>query len=164
MFIGLSVLFVALTFFTIGALYLRTDIPQMLYPYRNVARSYDLVPLILYAILGLYILPRFQNRFPSLFAQTLSLSMIPAVATQLYMVFGSNELFDNNFNISHFMAAITYILPFIGISLNYLETHRSEQRVITELNQEVVVRQETEEKLSGVLNSSPSAIMAFTAI
>ncbi|MBL0139091.1 MAG: hypothetical protein IPP86_11265 [Bacteroidetes bacterium] len=164
MFIGLSVLFVALTFFTIGALYLRTDIPQMLYPYRNLARSYDLVPLILYAILGLYILPRFQNRFPSLFAQTLTLSMIPAVATQLYMVFGSNELFDNNFNISHFMAAITYILPFIGISLNYLETHRSEQRVITELNQEVVVRQETEEKLSGVLNSSPSAIMAFTAI
>ncbi|MBK6447043.1 MAG: PAS domain S-box protein [Bacteroidetes bacterium] len=163
-FIWLSVLFVTLTFFTIGMLYLGSDIPQMLYPYRNLARSYDLLPLILYAILGLYILPRFQDRFPSLFAQTLSLSMIPAVATQLYMVFGSNELFDNNFNISHFMAAITYVIPFIGISLNYLETHRSEQSVIKKLNEEVLVRQETEEKLSGILNSSPSAIMAFTTI
>lgn len=161
-FLFITVLFVGLTLFTIAMLYLGNDIPKMLYPYRNLARSYDLLPLILYALLGLYILPRFQERFPSLFAQTLSLSMIPAVATQLYMVFGSNELFDNNFNISHFMAAITYIIPFIGISMNYLQTHRSEQEVIRKLHSEVDVRQEAEEKLSGILNSSPSAIMAFT--
>src|SRR5437868_14732866 len=99
---------------------------------------------------------KFYERHPSVFSQTLLLSAFPAIATQLYMAFGSEEMYDNNFNIAHFMTAFTYFIPFVGISLNYLQTHRSEQRVIRELSREAGRRRRTQEILSGVLNSSVS--------
>src|SRR5437868_7107083 len=44
---------------------------------------------------------KFYERHPSVFSQTLLLSAFPAIATQLYMAFGSEEMYDNNFNIAH---------------------------------------------------------------
>jgi len=160
----ITVTFVMLTCITILVLLLDKHIPLMIFPYRNISRPYDLLPLTLYFISAFYILPKFYEKYPSVFAQTLFLSMIPAIATQLYMAFGSEELFDNNFNISHFMAAFTYFIPFIGLSLNYLQTHKNERNVILQLNHEAHERKIVEETLSGVLNSSPSAIMSLKSV
>jgi len=90
--------------------------------------------------------------------------MIPAVATQLYMAFFSEELFDNGFNISHVMTSFAYFIPFIGLSLNYLQTHKNERLVIVKLNHEMRELAIAEDTLSGVLNSSLSSIMAFRAV
>ncbi len=160
----ITVIFVLLTCITILILFKDTNIPRMVFPYRNIARPYDLIPLSLYIVSGFYIFPKFYEKYPSIFSQTLILSMIPAIATQLYMAFGSEELFDNNFNISHFMTAFTYFIPFIGLSLNYLQTHRNERRVILQLNHEAHERKTAEETLSGVLNSSLSSIMSLRSV
>ncbi len=160
----IGVIFVLLTIATMTILFNDKDIPRWVFPYRNIARPYDLIPVALYLFSGFYILPKFYERFPSVFSQTLLLSMIPAVATQIYMAFGSDEMFDNNFNISHLIAAFTYFIPFIGLSLNYLQTHKNEQTVIGKLNKEVKERKTVEEILSGVLNSSLSSIMAFNSV
>ena len=160
----ITIIFVLITCVTIILLFLDTNIPRMAFPYRNISRPYDLIPLGLYLISAFYILPKFYIKYPSIFSQTLLLSMIPAIATQLYMAFGCDELFDNNFNISHFMAAFTYFIPFIGLSLNYLQTHKNERRVILQLNHEAHERRAVEETLSGVLNSSPSSIMSFRTV
>ncbi len=157
----ITVIFVLITCITILLLFLDTNIPRMTFPYRNISRPYDLIPLGLYLVSAFYILPKFYEKYPSIFSQTLLLSMIPAIATQLYMAFGCDEMFDNNFNISHVMAAITYFIPFIGLSLNYLQTHKNERKVILQLNHEAHERKAVEETLSGVLNSSPSSIMSF---
>jgi len=159
----ISVIFILLTCLTITILFMSTEVPRVIYPYRNIARSYDLIPLFLYAISGLFILPKFYQKYPSIFSQTLIWSMIPAAATQLYMAFGSNELFDNAFNISHFLAAFTYFIPFLGLTMNYLQTHKNEQLVIGKLHVEVSDREHAEKTLSGVLFSSLSSIMAFSA-
>lgn len=160
----ITAIFVMLTCITILLLLLDKHIPILIFPYHNISRPYDLIPLALYVISALYIFPNFYEKYPSIFAQTLLLSMIPAIATQLYMAFGSEELFDNNFNISHFMAAFTYFIPFIGLSLNYLQTHKNERNVILQLSDEAHERKIVEETLSGVLDSSPSAIMALKAV
>ncbi len=160
----IAVIFVLITCITITLLFLDSNIPHGVIPYRNIARQYDLIPLALYLFAALYILPKFYEKYPSVFSQTLLLSMIPAIATQLYMAFGSEELFDYNFNISHFMTAFTYFIPFIGLSLNYLQTHKNERKVIGQLNREAHERRIAEETLSGVLNSSLSAIMAFKSV
>jgi signal transduction histidine kinase len=162
--IYISIIFVLLTLATMAILFNDKDIPRWVFPYRNITRPYDLIPVALYVFSGFYILPKFYERFPSVFSQTLLLSMIPAVATQVYMAFGSDEMFDNNFNISHMMAAFTYFIPFVGLSLNYLQTHRNERTVIGKLNKEVKDRKTVEEILSGVLNSSISSIMAFRSV
>jgi signal transduction histidine kinase len=159
-----GVVFVLLTLITMKILISRSAISITGYPNKNIAREYDLIPLILYIISAVYIFPKFYERHPSVFSQTLLLSAFPAIATQLYMVFGSDEMYDNNFNIAHFMTAFTYFIPFAGISLNYLQTHRSEQRVIHELNREAARRRRTQEILSGVLNSSVGVIMGLNAV
>lgn len=159
-----GVVFVLLTLITMKILVSRSEISILGYPNKNIARSYDLIPLVLYIISAVYLFPKFYERHPSVFSQTLLLSAFPAIATQLYMTFGSEELYDNNFNIAHFMTAFTYFIPFAGISLNYLQTHRSEQRVIRELSREAARRRRTQEILSGVLNSSVSVIMGLKAI
>ena len=159
-----GIVFVLLTLITMKILVSKSEISLAGYPNKNIARSYDLIPLVLYIVSAVYIFPKFYQRHPSVFSQTLLLSAFPAIATQLYMAFGSEELYDNNFNIAHFMTAFTYFIPFAGISLNYLETHRSEQRVIRELSREAGRRRRTQEILSGVLNSSVSVIMGLKAI
>jgi signal transduction histidine kinase len=162
--INSGVVFVLLTLITMKILINRSDVSSIGYPNKNIAREYDLIPLILYIISAVYIFPKFYQRHPSVFSQTLILSSIPAIATQLYMAFGSDEMYDNNFNIAHFMTAFTYFIPFAGISLNYLQTHRSEQRVIRELSMEAARRRRTQEILSGVLNSSVGVIMGLKEI
>lgn len=161
---GISTVFVLGTLLTIITMYYDSRFPDVKYPYRNIARIYDLVPLILYLAAALFIFPKFYDKFPSVFSQTLLLSTIPAVAAQLYMAFGSIELFDNEFNISHIMMAFAYFIPFVGLGMNYLQTHRNEKRVIEELNKEAGIRRNAEENLAGVLNSTLSGIAAFEAI
>ncbi|MEO8086918.1 MAG: ATP-binding protein [Bacteroidota bacterium] len=159
-----GIVFVALTLLTIKILLSKSEIDILGYPNKNIARSYDLIPLVLYIISAFFLFPKFYELHPSVFSQTLLLSSIPSIATQLYMAFGSEELYDNNFNIAHFMTAFSYFIPFIGLSFNYLETHKNEQRVIKELNHEAARRRGTQEILSGVLNSSASSIMGLKAI
>jgi signal transduction histidine kinase len=62
------------------------------------------------------------------------------------------------------MTAFTYFIPFTGIALNYLQTHKNEQRVISKLNHEAHERKHAEEILAGVLNSSLSSIMGLKAV
>lgn len=163
-FLVVFIVFVFMTCVTITILLLDTNIPPIVFPYRNITRPYELIPLTLYLFSAFYFLPKFYEKYPSVFSQTLLLSMIPAIATQLYMAFGCEELFDNNFNISHFMAAFTYFIPFIGLSLNYLQTYKNERSVILQLNHEAHERKTAEETLSGVLNSSLSSIMSFKSV
>ncbi len=162
--IYISVIFVLITFATIAILFTNENAPMAIYPYRNFARNYDLITLVLYLIAGFIILPRFYAKFPSSFSQTLPLSMLPAIAAQIYMAFGSLDLFDNSFNISHFMMAFTYFIPFVGLGMNYLQTHRNEKNVIDALHGEAEERRHTEELLSGALNTSQSGIMAFRSL
>ncbi len=161
---SITVAFVIITFATIAVLFNSDSAPMAIYPYRNFARDYELITLALYIIAGFIILPKFYSRFPSFFSQTLPLSMLPAIAAQVYMAFGSLDLFDNSFNISHFMMAFTYFIPFTGLGMNYYQTHKNEKNVIEALHSEAKERRHTEELLSGALNTSQSGIMAFKSI
>ena len=48
----ITVIFVLLTLSTIVILFFDKDIPEIRYPYRNISRTYDLVPLGLYIVAG----------------------------------------------------------------------------------------------------------------
>ena len=159
-----AVVFVLITLITMEILFSRSQISLLGYPNKNIARGYDLIPLILYIISFFFLFPKFFDRHPSVFSQTIILSAIPAIATQLYMAFGSDELYDNNFNIAHVMTAFTYFIPFVGISLNYLQKHRNEKKMFQELSLEAGRRRKTQDILSGVLNSSVSVIMGLKSV
>ena len=162
--LSIALLFVALTFCLIAFLVYKQQGAAFAYPFRNISKSFDLLPLLMYIFLAAVMLPKFYSRYPSTFSKTLLLSTIPAIVCQLYMTFGSVELYDNSFNISHFMMAFAYFIPFTGLVMNYIETHKNEKNIISLLHQEFKERKETENILSGVLKSSLSSILALEPV
>jgi len=108
-------------------------LPQTMFPESIITRPFDVLPLIVFIIAGLFIYPRFYRARPSLFSHAMLVSVIPQIATQLHMSFGSVALFDNHFNIAHFLKIIAYIVPFLGLLLDYVRTYREEEITIKQL-------------------------------
>jgi len=95
--------------------------------YAVISQPYEVAPLFLFIFAGLIVYPAFYKRYPSLFSHALLISVIPEIVAQLYMVFGSTALFDNNFNIAHFLKIMTYLVPFVGLCLDYVRTNEAYQ-------------------------------------
>ena len=112
-----------------------THLPQTQFPNSIITRPYDVAPLVLFIFAGLFVFPRFHKQTPGLFTHALILSLIPQVATQIHMVFGSTTLFDNHFNIAHFLKIIAYLVPFGGLVLDYLHTYWVQEQTSKELVQ-----------------------------
>lgn len=109
------------------------NLPKTIFPNAVIKRPWDLMPLLLFIFAGVFVFPQFYKQYPSLFSYALVVSTIPSVATQMHMTFGSIALFDNDFNIGHFLKIISYLVPFVGLSLDYIQTYRQEAIVIKAL-------------------------------
>ena len=103
---------------------LTPSLPKTVFPDALIRRPYDVLPLIIYGIGGLFIFRRFYEKYPGLFSHALLLSTLPNIAAQLHMVFGAKVPFDNNFNIGHFFKIIGYLVPLIGLILDYSSTYQ----------------------------------------
>ena len=90
------------------------ELPQTMYPGSTITRPWDAIALALFVIMGLFLYPKFHRQQQSLFSAALWISVIPDIATQLHMTFGSSALFDNHFNIAHFLKIIAYLVPLMG--------------------------------------------------
>ncbi len=110
-------------------------LPQTMFPDSLVTRPYDVIPLVLFLFAGIIVYPRFYRKTPSLFSHAVVISAIPEVATQLYMAFGSTALFDNHFNIAHFLKIIAYLVPLVGLALDYVETYRKQGLIVAQLEE-----------------------------
>lgn len=160
----ISVGFIVLALLTVTILKEMVTIPPTLFPDKVIPRPYDLIPLFIYIVAALFFLPGFYKKYPSVFSQALLLSLIPAVFTQLHMGLGSSQIFDNHYFIANFLKGFTYFVPFVGLSLNYLQSHKNEQKVIEELSVTVTERETAEQTLRAVFDSSPNMVMALDAI
>ena len=120
------------------------NLPTTQFPNSWITRPWDIAPLVLFALGGLFIYPRFYRQYPSLFSHALMISAIPNVATQMYMAFGSSALFDNAFNIAHFLKIVAYLVPLMGLVLDYSLTHQQSKLITAGLEQEIYERQQTQ--------------------
>jgi hypothetical protein len=107
------------------------SLPNTMYTGALITRPWDIVPLVLFILGGIFLYPRFYQKDPNLFSHALIISVIPNVATQAYMAFGSTALFDNNFNIAHFLKIIAYLVPLIGLCLEYVQIYQKESRSLS---------------------------------
>ncbi|MDJ1179308.1 methyl-accepting chemotaxis protein [Roseofilum sp. BLCC_M91] len=108
------------------------NLPETMFPNSLITRPWDVIPLILFLLTGWVLYPMFYRKQPSIFADSLIISAIPNVATQVYMAFGSTTLFDNNFNIAHFLKIIAYLVPLIGLCLEYIQIYKTKTRYLSE--------------------------------
>lgn len=123
------------------------SLPQTIFPEAFINRPWDVYPLVLFILSGLWIYPKFYHKYPSLFSHALIISTIPNAITQLHMVFGSTALFDNHFHIAHFLKIIAYLVPLTGLILDYTYTHRQVNEMNQNLSIEIEERKHIEKKL-----------------
>jgi signal transduction histidine kinase len=122
-------------------------LPETIFPESILTRPWDVLPLLLFLVAGIFIYPRFYRKYPSLFSHALIVSTIPNSATQLHMAFGSSALFDNHFNIAHFLKIVAYLVPLTGLVLDYIHTHYQAKLINENLLQEVNDRKQAQKTL-----------------
>jgi len=83
-------------------------------------QPWDVVPLMLFLLSGAIVFPRFQARYRGVFTEALLLSIIPQVACQFHMIYGSRTHFDHHSNAAHLLKIVAYLVPFIGLCIDYI--------------------------------------------
>lgn len=107
------------------------NLPETIFPNQIISRPWDVIPMLIFAFAGLVIYPKFYQQNPNVFTHSIVISVIPNIATQLYMAFGSSALFDNGFNIAHFLKIFAYLVPLIGLSSDYINSYRNQNRSLS---------------------------------
>jgi hypothetical protein len=90
-----------------------------------VHRPLDLVPLAFYLLAAGIVLPRFYRKHRSLFARGLQVSILPHVVAQLYAI-SSQDLYDNAFNIASALKIVGYLVPLIGLLVDYSQSYQAQ--------------------------------------
>ncbi len=128
-------------------------LPQAMFPDSWIKRPFDIFPLLLILTAGWFTFHRLYKKHPSVFSHALLLSIIPFAFVELYMAFGSTQLFDYYFNMAHFLKIIEYAVPLLGLCLAYVQTyHHSEwtfkhlETVYDQLTEEIAERKQAEEQ------------------
>ncbi|MFP4006575.1 MAG: ATP-binding protein [Spirulinaceae cyanobacterium] len=142
-----SVIFGVLAYTIIRICAVSDTLPETMFPGSMITRPWDIGPLIIYILAGFFIFPSFYLKYPSLFSYALIVSTIPNGITQLHMAFGSAQLFDNHFNIAHFLKIIAYLVPLAGLIFDYAYTHRKMQEANHQLNRTINEQVQTEAAL-----------------
>lgn len=144
---GVSVCFIAVAYVVLHACATSSQLPTTMFPNALIRRPWDVMPLVLFLVAGIFIYPKFYRRYPSIFSSALVLSTVPNAVTQMHMAFGSAELFDNDFNIGHFLKVVAYLVPLVGLVIDYTYTHDQVQRTNERLIQEVEERERAQQTL-----------------
>jgi len=88
-----------------------SQLPQTQFPNALVTRPWDAIPLVLYLYASVFIFHPFYKKYPNVFSYSLLLSMIPNIYAQLHLAFLSTALYDNHFNIAHFLELHGFFRP-----------------------------------------------------
>lgn len=133
MIIIMSLTFAALSFMVIYFSAKDTFVFKMVYPEAVVARPWDTLPLILFLMAGMFVYPRFYRQKPSLFVHALIVSTIPQMVSQIYAAYGSSNGFDNGAVIASFLKCVGYLVPLVGLLMDYVRTYRLSEMYSNEL-------------------------------
>jgi PAS domain S-box-containing protein len=124
---GVGVGFLAISYAVIHVCASSEVLPQTMFPDSMITRPWDVGPLVLYAFAGIFLFRPLYQREPSLFSHALLIGLLPEVATEMHMAFGSVALFDSHFNIAHSLKILAYGVPLGGLCLDYIRTYKGEQ-------------------------------------
>ncbi len=108
------------------------DMPVIVFPDMLISRPWDVIPLFIYGIAGLWVFRAFHRARRDHFSFSVWVSVIPDIVAQLHMSIGSTQLFDHNYNSAYALKVVSYMVPAIGLLKDYLVTHRQLDKEIRE--------------------------------
>lgn len=121
------------------------ELPVIVFPNLLISRPWDVIPLGIYAIAGLWVFRSFHKARRDHFSFSVWVSVIPDIVAQLHMAFGSTELFDHSYNVAHGLKVLSYMVPAFGLLKDYVDTHHRldfeiRERVRSEQDRQVLGR------------------------
>ncbi len=131
----MSSIFIAMAYVIIHVCATSQSLPQTMFPGAVITRPYDIYPIVPYMLCAFWIFPLYYKKHRTYFGLSLMLSIIPQIATQLYMAFGSQELHDNCFNIAHGLKAFSYMVPIFGLSMQNMCTYQQRTQAQKQLRE-----------------------------
>jgi len=167
-FIGIiCVLFIGVAYILVHMAATSDVLPQTQFPDNFITRPYDAVPLVLLIFsIPLFLWLHKKNASP--FTAALVLALVPDIILATHMAFGSSSLFDNHFNIAHFLKIIAYLVPFIGLMLDYIYTHTrlalevaEKQQAQGALVRTTKIAESTLARMETILSLAPNAIISI---
>ena len=117
--LGAGVGFAAVSCVVIQLFAASPQLPRTMFPASFSTRPYDLAPLALFAFVAAPLFYLFHRRYRSLISHALLISLIPGIAAQAFLAFGSAALHDASFNIAHGLKIVAYGVPLVGLILEY---------------------------------------------
>ncbi len=153
--IGLvNLVFVAVAYGIVNYCATSARLPQTMFSDAILKRPYDVLPIVPFVLCGI-LLSRPRMRFQyNLFTSTITMSLIPAVATQLYMAFGSEQLHDSAFNVAHGLKALSYVVPILGLLSEHSRTHRQQCDLTAAFNAKTQALTQHRERLELVIEGT----------
>ncbi|MFO1021602.1 MAG: PP2C family protein-serine/threonine phosphatase [Planctomycetales bacterium] len=136
----MGVLFAVVAYLLVLICALTPQLPVAMTSDYVIRRPFDAVSLVLYLFAGGIIFTRFQKMYPSIFANALLVSVFPNIMAQIHAAFFSTELFDNHYNISNYEKIIAYLVPLVGLILEYTRVYQAEVALRTTEEQFRVAR------------------------
>ena len=125
--VSISTVFIVSAYAIVSYCANTTNLPQTMFADAAIKRPYDIYPIVPFALCAVLLMGPWFRRCRNAFTDTILLSMIPAIATQCYMAFGSFKLHDAAFNIAHSLKAVSYLVPILGLLWEYVHTHRAQE-------------------------------------
>jgi len=123
-------------------------LPKTMFPDSLITRPWDVGPLLMFVVGGLYVFPKLYRSHANAFTFALVVSAIPGIATGLHMAFGSTALFDHHFNAAHFLKMFSYLIPLIGLMLDYVKTYDETKLAQVAAEKATVVAENAREELN----------------
>ncbi len=164
-----SLIFSGLAYFLITFSATNENLPITIFPNSFITRPYDVVPLCL-SIISAPVFWNLYKRVPNLLTSGLFVALIPGIILEAHMAFGSSALFDNHFNIAHFLKILAYFVPFLGLVLEYRNFNKNIKvgienlRTVNEEREELILSlHEIQHKNEAILNNAVDAIITIDA-
>lgn len=121
--------------------------------YQFITHPYEILTLSIYLILGFIVLPHSLLKFPSQFSGIIIISIIPSAFATVFMAV-HKENFDVFFNTAYFLRSTGYLMPLVGIVLNYIQTIKKEKNFAEHLRNQklagIMARKRLEERESSL--------------
>jgi diguanylate cyclase (GGDEF)-like protein/PAS domain S-box-containing protein len=127
--LGGGVALAAISFVIIKVCAVSPRLPRTMFPGSLITRPYDLAPLAVFVLVSAPLFALFHRRHHSPFSHALLISLIPNIAAQWFLAFGSAALFDTFFNIAHGFKIAAYGVPLAGLIMEYERTFKARLQV-----------------------------------
>lgn len=129
--IGIGIVFAIIAVLIVAVCWYAPHLPVGSHPNQFVKRPLDAIALIGYLLAGGLFLPAFSRRHPSLFTDGLFVSLLPCLIGQTYLAFFSTSESDNAAIVAQYLKILAYVIPFLGLLLDFTRVSRSEAKLQT---------------------------------